>query len=133
MCSEKSADNVASGRTESAGLGEPRWRREGFVFTILVFKISAFAAVATTPLLTEQQGSGPAEVALSSLVGECSAADHVFAFHDDSALAEVTMQSRDPAESAVPVTAEREVFIPSPGTIALLGVGAFAMRRKRNG
>jgi hypothetical protein len=108
------------------------------VFTILAVKISALAAAMGTPMLADQQpaaaehASAPVAIATHALIGDCSSFEHTFAFHDDSALAQVTAQSLDSVELADPAKAEREVFIPSPGTIALLGVGTLAMRRKRS-
>lgn len=108
------------------------------MFTILAFKVSALAAAMGTPMVPGPQAAAPdhadvrAALAPSSPVGESALCRHAFAFHDDSALAQVTAQSLDGAELAEPAKGEREVFIPSPGTIALLGIGTFAMRRKRS-
>lgn len=108
------------------------------MFTILAVKVSALAAAMGTPMLAEQQSAvpghtiAPATLAQTSHSSSRAPFDHAFAFHDSSAIAQVTAQSLDAAERAEPVNAEREVFIPSPGTIALLGIGTFAMRRKRS-
>ena len=108
------------------------------MFTILAVKVSALAAAMGTPMLAEQQSAvpdhtiAPATLAQTSHSNGRAPFDHAFAFHDSTALAQVTAQSLDAAQRVEPATAEHEVFIPSPGTIALLGTGVFAMRRKRS-
>jgi len=103
------------------------------VFTILAFKISAFAAATGAPIAQIQAPLHAAPFGADSSVRaiDRSAAEHAFALYDSSALATVTAQAIDPAQQATPSAPEREVFIPSPGAIALFGVGALAMRRGR--
>ncbi|MDX2118587.1 MAG: hypothetical protein SFY96_10435 [Planctomycetota bacterium] len=68
-------------------------------------------------------------IAFGAIESGTGALCDAFGHHtESSAVAVVAGSEADP----IPASArEREVFIPSPGSIALLGVGLLAMRRRR--